>query len=248
MPYLNINDHKIFYNKTGNGEPIIFLHNGFYSTMTWDGIRDKFAQEYMVIDYDRFGYGRSDHFINIDVDIVEEGVKELEEVVDKLKLDKFYLCGHCLGGAIALLYAIKHPDKIKKIVAESVGYFSDTKLLVKSDWTFQPFKAMDRYLRKELKRMHGEEYSKEFWGIIRDYDKTYIMADDYSILDRIKKVKCPVFIMNGDRDFYFDVEHPVKAYKKIKDSRLWIIPKCGHDPHVEHKDTFIEQVLSFLKE
>jgi pimeloyl-ACP methyl ester carboxylesterase len=248
MPIIKINNKKIYYNIQGNGPYLILLHDGFYNTTSWDSVRDKLSKYFTVIDYDRFGYGKSDKFSEkIQNDIINLYVEELEAIVNKLKLKKFYLCGHCLGGAIALIYAVRNPDKVLKIIAESVGYFSDKKILIKSDMTFRPFEMINEKLKKALIKMNGNEYAKKFWEIISDYNLSYIMSDNYNILNEIKKINCPVFIINGDRDIYFDVDHPLKAYKIIKKSILWIVPDTNHIPHIEKKDDFINNLIRFIK-
>ena len=147
--------YDIFYKKTGNGPVVIFLHNGFYSSLTWDLVRTGFASNFTVIEYDRLGYGRSSHIESLDYDIVEHGVSELEEFVNELGISDFMLVGHCAGGAIAALYTIKHPEKVKKLVLESVGYYGDIKTLLKTDMTFKKYKAIERSLKNILAEMHG---------------------------------------------------------------------------------------------
>jgi pimeloyl-ACP methyl ester carboxylesterase len=248
MPFLEINGKNIYYNINGEGENLILLHDGFFNTASWDGVRKELAKHFRVIDYDRFGYGKSDHYTEkFDGDIIGFYADELERFTDELGLEKFNLCGHCLGGAIALVYAASHPERVGKIIAESVGYFSDLKLLMKSDITFKPFSEMHKPLKKNLIKMNGEEYAGFFWECIYEYKKSYIMAEDYSILNEVKKVESPVLIINGDRDFYFDVEHPLKAYKTFKNAELWIVPRCGHTPHIEKKDDFVRNTVNFLK-
>lgn len=249
MPYIKINEHDIYYNDSGSGEAVIFLHNGFYSTTTWDGLRDRFAENYRVIDYDRAGYGMSTNLDCLEGDIVEHGVAELEALVTALGLERFHLVGHCIGGAIAFLYTVKHPDKVIKLVAEAVGYYGDDRSLFKSDMTFIPFEQIDGGLRATLKEMHGEGYARKFWENISNHHESYIMSADYDIRPRIKKVKCPVFIISGDRDFYFEVEIATAVYKKLKrNARLWILPNTGHDVHIEQETDFIRQVMGFLGE
>jgi pimeloyl-ACP methyl ester carboxylesterase len=248
MPHIYINGNKINYNIHGNGKPLILLHNGFYSTQTWDSVRDELSKIYTVVDYDRFGYGKSDKYKKaLNGDIVEIGVNELEEFVNKLNISDFYICGHCLGGAIGLKYAINHPERILKIIAESTGFYCDHKMLVKADFTFQKYDNIDTALKNKLINMHGKDYSKIFWDILRGYKQGYIMNKDYNILNDIKNIKCPVLIINGDRDFYFDVPHTLHAYKKIKNSQLCILPGTGHDPHMESRDDFLYHIIKFLK-
>lgn len=247
MPIIKINDKSIHYNINGSGECLLLLHDGFYNTASWNSVRDKFANHFTVIDYDRFGYGKSDKYSEkFTGHLIYQYVDELKAIVDELKLEKFHVCGHCLGGAIALCYAADNPEKINKIIAESVGYFSDYKLLMKSDMTFKPYDKIDAGLKNDLIAMNGKDYAEKFRNYIYDYKKTYIMAEDYSILDKIRKIENPVLIINGDRDFYFDVEHPVTAFRAFKNANLWIVPDTGHAPHITRKDDFVKNVVRFL--
>ena len=247
MPFKEIKNKKIFYNITGSGFPLIMLHDGFYNTISWEPVRNKLAEYFTVIDYDRFGYGKSDLYSGPIVgDLLEIYSAELLDFSKSLNLDEFYLCGHCLGGAIALIFAKKHPQNVKKIVAESVGFYSDLKILMKSDWTFRPFPEIDKKLKKDLIHMNGEEYAVKFWNILRDYKSSYIMSENYNILKQMKKIQCPVFLIYGDRDIYFDIEHAGTAYKKFKNARLWVVPETSHTPHWEKKDDFVNNVVSFL--
>ncbi len=248
MAFTEINGHRINYNAAGRGEPLVFLHNGFYSSITWENVRQKLSGRFTVIDYDRLGYGKSDNFTgNVDFDIIEHGVDELDGLLDFLDIEECSICGHCLGGAIGVKYAVKHPGRVKKLVCESTGFHSDHRLLVKSDYTFQKFENIDPGLREKLVNMHGAVYAGIFWEILREYRMTYIMNKDYSILDDMKNIRCPVFIINGDRDFYFEVEHQLRAFKKTKNSRLCILPGTGHDPHVESEEAFIFHLTKFLE-
>jgi pimeloyl-ACP methyl ester carboxylesterase len=247
MPYINTKHKKIWYNRKGDGFPLILLHDGFYNSSSWDPVYDILSSHFTVISYDRFGYGRSDLFKSrLDHNILDYYSEELHELIDALKLKELYLCGHCLGGAIALEYTLKYPRKVKKIVAESVGFYSDDKIMMKSDWTFRPFHKMDENLRADLVKMNGLDYAKRFWEILRAYKITYIMAEGYNILPKMKKITCPVFLIYGDRDIYFDLEHALKAYKSFKKAQLWVVPDTFHTPHKEKREDFVQNVLQFL--
>ena len=247
MPHININSNKIHYNIRGEGSPLILLHDGFYNTTSWDSVRKELSKHYLVIDYDRFGYGESDRYTkSMTENLIDINVNELEILLESLNLDKVYLCGHCLGGAVAVRYTLNHPDKVIKLIAESTGFFWDHKLGIKSDWTFKPFDMIDPALKKDLVSMNGEEYARKFWEIISNYKNAYIMSEDYDILHELKNIGCPTFLISGDRDFYFDIEHTLKAFKKIKTCELWVVPNTGHTPHKEAKEEFVVNVVKFL--
>jgi pimeloyl-ACP methyl ester carboxylesterase len=250
MPFVDIEGKRIFYNDSGEGTPVVFLHNGFYSTATWNPVREMFAEHFRVIDYDRFGYGQSTHYPGekIEGDIVARSVRELSVLVDTLGLNRFHIVGHCLGGAVALLYASRFPDRIRRIVAESVGYFGSLKSLVQTDMTFVPFERIERALRKKMVAMHGEAYTPRLWSLLRNHTQSYIMREDYDIRSEVRQIKAPLFIINGDRDFYFDVEHPIGVYKALRtNATLWIAPGCGHDVHHDIPEEFAANVVRFLR-
>lgn len=249
MPFLSIQKRNIFYNDTGAGEPLILLHNGFYSTKTWDPVRARLAERFRVLDYDRFGYGKSDHLDGdvLDCDIIEESAKELEGFLDALGIERAHLAGHCLGGAAALMFASRNKNRVGRIVVSSVGFFGSARSILQTDMTFVPFDRIDEGLRKRLKDMHGEDYAPHLWTALSEHRGSYIMSDTYDLRAEVRKVRCPMLIINGDRDFYFDVEHPASIFKKMRrTARLWIVPGCGHDVHMEKPDDFVQNVLSFL--
>ncbi len=249
MPYLNINSNKIYYHSTGQGTPIIFLHNGFYSSATWENIRNVFAQYFKVIEYDRLGYGQSSKVDELHDDLVLDGVIELENIVNKLNLEKFNILGHCLGGAIGLKYALKHPEKVIKIVAESVGFYSTEETLRKTDWSLIDYEYLDEVLKNNLEKMHGKEYMVKVWNMMKNYRKSYIMSKNYDIRNDLKKLKTPILIINGDRDYYFDINYPTQIYKMLKNNaQLFIAPNAGHDVHVDTGELFIQSVIKFFKE
>ena len=230
----------------GDGEPLFLLHNGFYSQTTWDAVIDSLAEHFFVVSYDRYGYGHSSHWGDIGGDIVEAGVSELEALVGHFGFDHINLLGHCLGGAIALLYAQRHAECVGRVVAESVGYYSDDDIQFKSDWTFQPYDIIPQELCMTLETMHGSEYAKVFWDTIRHYKGGYIMNPNYSILSQVRKIKNEVLLIMGDRDFYFDVAHPLPALTKMKHAALSVIPNAGHDVHIEQTGDFLHYVERFL--
>jgi pimeloyl-ACP methyl ester carboxylesterase len=250
MPYLDLQDYRIFYNDTGDGPPLVLLHNGFYSTATWDPIRNRLAEHFRVIDYDRFGYGKSTkrETMTDDEDVIDEGVQELEAVIETLGLEEVNLIGHCLGGAIALVYTARRPERVAKIVAAAVGYHGGLKMLVSTDMTFVPFEQIDAILKNRLITMHGEAYARKLWALLRSHKNSYIMNEHYDIRKEVFRIRKPLLIANGDRDFYFDVAHALSIYDKMrKRADLWIVPSAGHDLHMDHPDLFIDEVLRFLK-
>ena len=62
--------------------------------------------------------------------------------------------------------------------------------------------------------MHGDGYAQHLWSMLRTHKRSYIMNEDYDIRPEVTRVKKPLLIANGDRDFYFEVGHPASIFKK----------------------------------
>ena len=142
----------------------------------------------------------------------------------------------------------KHPDRVDRVVAESVGYYGDLRSVVKADLTFVPLSQVPPALKTRMGAMHGHDYIETFWSVLCNNHVTYIVTEHYDIRETVQNLTCPILMVNGDRDFYFDVDHPYNMYKEIqKNAALWIVPNCGHDVHHQYPEDFVRQVVGFLE-
>ena len=106
----------------GNGEILLLLHGLFGALSNWRGVIDHFSQHYRVI-------------IPLmpihDMPIKEAGCEGLtvfiEKFIDYVQLDKFSLIGNSLGGHVALIYTLKHPEKVQRLILTgSSGLFENS--------------------------------------------------------------------------------------------------------------------------
>jgi len=246
MKTIMLHKNKIQYNDTGSGPVVILLHNGFYATETWDGVREELAKNFRVIDYNRPGYGAPGAAFTRDGKLIEEGASDLAILIDQLELEKVHLIGHCIGGAIALVYAAQYPTKVEKITAEAVGFFGNKESVKKCEFVFCPFDELDEKNKTLLKKMHGDQYASEFWRTGGTIKNCYIMTEDYDLRPVLKNIITPVLLINGDRDFFFKPEHCREGADNIADSRVWIADNAGHDVHMEKTEEFVARVRDFF--
>ncbi|MBM4297855.1 MAG: alpha/beta fold hydrolase, partial [Deltaproteobacteria bacterium] len=114
---VEVNGRKIWLLENGSGAPLLYLH-GFADVHSvkesWLPFHEQLATSARVIAPAHPGCAQSDE--NKDVDVIEDVVFHYLELLDALKLDKFDLVGHCVGGWIAAELAVRHPEKIRKLV------------------------------------------------------------------------------------------------------------------------------------
>src|SRR6266404_9752599 len=105
--YLDVGGSKIYYETRGSGPAIVLLHDGLLSSVTWDEVWEPLATKHKVIRYDRRGYGRSELPSSS-----YSSVEDLRELLTHLKVQHAVTVGSSSGGALAIDFAIAHPQTI----------------------------------------------------------------------------------------------------------------------------------------
>jgi len=111
---------KLFYMKYGNGPPLIILHGLFGSSDNWVTIAKNLSDSFTVYLPDQRNHGQSPHSDIHDYDSMRDDLFEL--VVD-LKLKKFFLAGHSMGGKTAISFALKWPEMITGLLIADISPF-----------------------------------------------------------------------------------------------------------------------------
>jgi pimeloyl-ACP methyl ester carboxylesterase len=96
--------------------PVILLHGFPESHRTWRGIVPDLARDHFVVAPDQRGYARSDKPEGVEAYATDRIVADLLALADALGIDRFTLVGHDWGGAAAWMAALKHPDRVERLV------------------------------------------------------------------------------------------------------------------------------------
>jgi DNA-binding winged helix-turn-helix (wHTH) protein/pimeloyl-ACP methyl ester carboxylesterase len=109
----------------GHGLPVVKTANWMnhvefdWQSPVWSPLLRRLAQQFRLIRYDERGTGLSDWEV-ADISF-ETFVRDLETVVDALRLDRFAIFGNAQGAAVAIVYAVRHPERVSRLVL-SGGY------------------------------------------------------------------------------------------------------------------------------
>lgn len=233
--------------RRGSGPPILFLHNGFDSAATWDPVIPHLEDRFTCISWDRDGYGKRARAEGPPpAGSLEDGISELETLTGHLGLGPVHLVGHCMGGAIALLFAIRHPQRVGRLVLEAVGTHTDERILMRVDLMRMPWGELSPGFRSRMQAMHSEAGAPSTWAHIVGHRASYIMNDAYDIRPLLHALGAPCLLVAGDRDFFFPPAHAAEAAEKIPGAALWRLEGNGHDVHGEIPERFALRAGEFL--
>ncbi|MFX1358031.1 MAG: alpha/beta fold hydrolase [Promethearchaeota archaeon] len=112
--FAEVNGIKICYEIHGKGETLILLHGFAMYKEYWIGQINPLSEHFKVIIIDNRGCGASDHLS--EPYNIEDMADDVNSLMDYLEIEKAHIGGHSLGGMIAQRFAIKHPERLNKLV------------------------------------------------------------------------------------------------------------------------------------
>jgi len=197
--YALVNGLNMYYEISGEGQPLIVLHGGFGNTEMFMPNLAKLAQNNKVIAVDMQGHGRT---ADIDRPIVPDSMaNDIAALIKHLNLGKTNIVGYSLGGLVALRLAIQHPELLQKAVLVSCpfkrkGWFPD--ILVQQDQmgpevidALKQTPMYQSYLKLAPKPEDWTKFvTKMSAAIQRDYDWSKEVA----------AIKLPVLLVAADAD------------------------------------------------
>jgi pimeloyl-ACP methyl ester carboxylesterase len=252
--YAPVNGLKMYYEVHGSGEPMVLLH-GAYMTIpgNWTGWIGELSKTRKVIAVEMQGHGRT---ADIKRDLTFENLADdVAALLDHLKIPSADVIGFSMGGGVAMECAIRHPEKVRKVVSLSA-------VLRHDGWVKEAVDALPKLTAEAFKGSPIEaEYKKlsptpdafpEFVKhVIALASKPYDLG-----ADKLKATKAPIFFIHGDADGV-RLEHISELFRlKGGDvfgdmvprsaSRLAILPNTTHVSLMDRMAVIVPMVNDFL--
>ena len=247
---------EIYIEDTGSGYPLVLVHGYLGSSEMWTFQKDFFSKNYRVIIPALPGFGESHNIKSLDS--INKMAKELINVLDRKKIDKFNLIGHSMGGMIVQEITKLIGNRVNKLICFATGSIGDIP---------GRFETMDE-TREKLKN-EGTQLSFSRvplkWFVKGDKDKNYFLCEnavknvsleaaDNALLamknwrgkENLKNIKNDTLIIWGDKDTSYNFDQVDTLNKNIKNSRLEIFKDCAHNVHLEQPDQFNNLVKEFI--
>jgi pimeloyl-ACP methyl ester carboxylesterase len=250
---VEVNGMEMYYEVSGEGDPLVVLHGAYMNIPTMGGIVGKLAETHKVYALEFQGHGRT---TDIDRPITYPNLADdVAAFMDAVGLEKADVFGYSMGAAAGLQLAIRHPDKVDRLIGASIAYDSE-------GW--QPaFRDFIPQMSPEM--FVGTPMEGEWKKLAPNKDGFAALVEKLIALEKepmaweadVKALKSAVLIIAGDADVA-TLEHSVAMFRllgggvmgdmgaPLPASRLAILPATSHTAVINQVDLlhgFIEPFL-----
>ena len=225
---------KLYYEVYGTGEPLLMVHGNGGSISDLRNQIAHFRRRYMVIAMDSRDHGRSAD--SAETLTYEKMTDDLAALLEHLKVGPVNVLGWSDGGIEALLLGIRHPAKVKKLVAMAANlnpgedaFSPEVLALIKTMMAEIPPAARDTPDGKRALKVTG-----------------MMLVEPHIDVKALEAITAPTLVLAADHDVIRD-EHSVDIFHHVPNSQLAIFPNATHMIPYDDPATFNATVERFLR-
>ena len=254
------------YHDVGDGHPLLMIHGsgpGVSAWANWRLVMPALARQARVIAPDMAGFGFSERPDGYTYSM-DNWVAQAIGLLDALDIERADLVGNSFGGALALALAIRHPDRVRRLVLMgSVGVPFEITEGLDQVWGYTPsfenmrrimdFFAWDRSLvNDELARLRFEAsvrpgFQESFAAMFPAPRQRWVNAMTSAEAD-IRAIDHETLIIHGRDDQVIPMANSLVLHEMISRSQLHVFGRCGHWTQIEHAARFAQLVGNFIAE
>ena len=254
-------EHKgieIFYSDHGSGTAIILLHGFLENSTMWNTVLPVLTKKNRVICIDLLGHGKTNCLGYIhSMELMAEAV---EAVLKHLRLRRYYMIGHSMGGYVALSFAEKNPNKLKGLCLMNSTYEADdvARKALRERANKMVQTNFENMVKMSFANLFSESsktlYKLKFKAALNEALKTpiqgYIACQEGMRLRSNKhkmllSLGCKKLIIIGEKDPVIDGE---KLLNETKGTTIdTVIFSEGHMSHIENEAEFLHQIVYFIE-
>jgi pimeloyl-ACP methyl ester carboxylesterase/DNA-binding winged helix-turn-helix (wHTH) protein len=243
---------RIAYACTGSGPPLVKAANWLthldleWDSPIWAHWIDALSVRHRLVRYDERGCGLSDW--EVDDISLESWVEDLELVVDSVGLDRFPLLGVSQGGAVALAYAVRHPERVSRIVL--AGAYVRGRLVRATSPEEREEALLDMQVGRVGWRRDDPAYRQVFaaqflpeadrarWDAFNALQRATTSTENVvrfldtfatiDVSDLARRVTCPTLVLHSRRDRRVPIEQAREIAALVPDSRVHLLDSGNH--------------------
>jgi pimeloyl-ACP methyl ester carboxylesterase len=246
----------------GTGKPLLILHGFLGMSDNWKSIATQYAAEgFQVHTLDLRNHGRSFHSEAFSYDLMAQ---DLLEYCDENQLQTIDFIGHSMGGKVAMLFAVNHPEKVDKLIVADIGpkYYAPHHQDIFAGLNAVDFSQKpDRTQVDEILKPYIPDFgTRQFLMKSLYWQEPGQLAFRFNLPVFNKEIEQigtalptnshfdkPTLFLRGGNSNYIKDEDWTGIQKHFPNAILETIPNVGHWLHAENPKAFFEITSSFLK-
>jgi non-heme chloroperoxidase len=263
MPFCEVEkDIRLYYETFGSGSPIVFIHGGGMSHEFWEQQVFYFADSHQVVAYDLRGHGESDkpphghEFIRF--------TQDLEALIKVLGLGKVTLVCHAVGGYVGILYALRNPEQLSKLVLvsssarflgadeERGGFSNDFWKVYREGLATDKIKATEKLIKDNFYYKDPGPATLQITLNIMMQWPLYALkligrdAEKINFEGRLNEITAPVLVIHGKHDRKQRFSGADFLSRQLPNGKLCVFDESAHVPPLEEVEKFNQVVSDFL--
>lgn len=242
MPFAAINQVKIYYEVSGVGDAIVFLHGFKLDHRVMKILSNRLKQRYKTIILDLRGHGQSSK---------PEGdytyphlLTDIKELLTFLRIESAVFVGYSMGGELAMQFASEYPEYATGLVLIATGLRYPPDINSNENHSKQVIQNNPGLIKKYETVIAAPK------KLVPNYVERKLSVElaRFDFRERANSLRVPVLILAGEVDHYFpiSIQHEMKA--AIKNSELYILKNCGHEIVFGRMEETVKIIRNFLKD
>ena len=236
--YLELPDGKVWHDERGDGPPVVLIHGGAVDGRFFEHNVPALADAFRVITIDLWGHGRSP-----DRDgpfSIASFSDDVAAVIERVAGGRAHVLGHSIGAVVALDLAMRHPDRVDRLIVASGGFDSSEEQIPDID-------AAVAGTVQFLGSTYGEvspDGEAHFAVVTRKDFELSAREPRWTEAD-LGRIRARTLVLSADDDLT-PLDHTIRMYLAIPDSELAVVPGTSHFFLQEKAEASNAIIRSFL--
>ena len=244
------------YRRAGEGPTVVLQHGFLGGSGYWLPQIQYLCPRFDVVAPDLPGFATSGELATPDT--IDGFVAALIELMDELRVEKFSLVGHSLGGSIAQQLALDYPDRLERVVFYGASSIGDI------PGRFETIGDSIKQLQKDGLEKTAVRFAKSWFlhgdkapafdlclragqgATLEGATRALQAVQIWTVDDRLQEIKTPALVICGDGDRGTPPARSMRLFEELPNARLAVLPGAAHNLHLERAELFNQVVGDFL--
>lgn len=256
-----MNNTPILHSKiSGTGKPLLILHGYFGMSDNWKSLGNQFSETYQVHLIDQRNHGRSFHTSEFNYSLL---VEDLRNYIEHHQLENVYLIGHSMGGKTAMLFSVRYPELVSKLVVVDISprsYQPHHNAILAGlnsiDFSIDNTRSLvDAKLSKLIPELGVRQFllKNVYWkekGLLAFRFNLSSLTENNSEIGAALPInttynKETLFLKGANSNYISEIDEPL-IETHFSNAKISKIENAGHWLHAENPKQFYDVVTNFL--